>query len=126
VPRPQDIARCDREIALALFAVTTGRDPVEGHPVALADALLYLTDWESERARLLPQPENPMLDTTLGTPITPHEAIAVMRSLWQKEPCSVCAAVGSGCVHRAPSLASFIALMTEVAPPTPTAERTPR
>jgi len=126
VPRPQDIARCDREIALALFAVTTGRDAVDGHPVALADALLYLTDWESERDRLLPQPENPMLNTTLGTPITPDEAIAVMRGLWQKEPCSVCSAVGPDCVHRAPSLASFIALMTAVAPPTSTAERAPR
>ena len=103
-----DGERCVQEIALATFALVTGRDPIDGQPVLTENAVLYLTDWWAERALLEeddPTVRNPRTLPHLNAP----EALALIDRFWRTQPCSVCHRPGSECSHRAPALADFVA-----------------
>lgn len=97
----QDLARCEREIMLAFYALMTGRDPVYCKLFSISDALLYLTDWQMERQILTVQ-EKPTMPTISGT-LAPTRAdvLAAVESFWQQQRCSVCTTPGSTCLHRA-------------------------
>jgi hypothetical protein len=111
-----ELARCEREIMLATYALMTGRDPVDCRPVSVSDALLYLTDWEMERTYIIrAQEQTTMRPTSTSQTQTPQlsaaETLAAVESFWQDQPCSVCATPGATCPHRAPAFAQFQALL---------------
>ena len=109
-----ELARCEHEIVLATYALMTGRDAVDCKPVSVSDALLYLTDWEMERAYILSNQETTML-TTSNTPTqTPPRVLSFIETFWRDRPCSVCNTPGATCPHRAPALADFISLVRAV------------
>jgi hypothetical protein len=112
-----DLEQCDHEIALATFALLTGCDAVHSHPVTADDALLYLFDWQQERAVLLAQDATTTMHRPQHLPILDApEALRFVDRFWQNQPCSVCGQPGAECTHRAPALADFVALIRAANP----------
>ena len=103
-----DNERCVEEIALATFALVTGRDPIDGQPVRTENAVLYLTDWWVERALL--EEDDPTVRSPGALPqLNAPQALALIDRFWRTQPCSVCRRRGSECSHRAPARADFVA-----------------
>ena len=103
------LARCDREILLATYAVLTGRDAVNCNFVSLPEALLYLSDWQAERVLLLKQ-----LSRISATPdpSTYPPAVSLLDAFWRHQPCSACVAPCADCPHRLHTFAGFLSLLS--------------
>ena len=106
-----DLEKCDYEMALATFAILTGRDPVNCQPISVDQALLYYFDWQHERAVLTAQEPSPN-PRPKHLPVLPR-----LLDSWLKHPCSTCDRPGAQCSHRAPVLADVLALVQAVVGP---------
>lgn len=104
----RDVLACRQDVALAYFGVITGRDPIDGTPFHIGDALIYLADGTPKLSCL----EGPAM-TSPALALDPAAALTLVTEFWDHQPCSVNGSHGHSCEHGAAGLREFLAFAAD-------------